>query len=238
MSESIDCRIDRILEQIHTSAQQAGRDRAHVQLELAVKTRTVNEIAQAVHALNKRGQRAILGQNRVQEAQVSTPGLRDLGIADFYPTLIGPLQKNKINHALRVVEEIETLDTLKLAQAVAKRVEPGRVLNVMVQVNTAREDTKSGVDPEHALELAGAISELPALHLVGFMTIGAHTDDETLVRRSFAQLRQIRDAAVQQGLVDATELSMGMSGDFPLAIAEGATRVRIGSMAFGPRRVA
>ena len=112
------------------------------------------------------------------------------------------------------------------------------MLNVMVQVNTAREDTKSGVDPEHALELAGAISELPALHLVGFMTIGAHTDDETLVRRSFAQLRQIRDAAVQQGLVDATELSMGMSGDFPLAIAEGATRVRIGSMAFGPRRVA
>lgn len=236
VSSAIASRIESALSRIANACERAGRTN-DVELELAIKTRSIPECEAAARALENLGQLVLFGQNRVQEAEVTTPALRELGLANFRPTLIGPLQRNKINKVLRVVDEIETVDSLELAQAIDKRIEDGRVLDILLQVNTSGEETKSGVAPAKALDLAEQIANLPRLRVTGFMTIGAHTPDESTVRQSFADLREIRDAALTRpGLAQARTLSMGMSGDFPLAIAEGATRIRLGSSIFGPRR--
>lgn len=235
VSTDIASRVNSALENIADVCDRVGR-RDDVELELAIKTRSVAECEAAAHALHNARRPVIFGQNRVQEAEVTTPALRALGISEFRPTMIGPLQRNKINKVLRVVDEIETVDSLQLAEAINQRVADERVLDVLIQVNTSGEETKSGVAPTDALELAEQIAGLNRLRVKGFMTIGAHTTDEAVVRASFAELREIRDAALSlPGLHDAFSLSMGMSGDYPLAIAEGATRIRLGSTIFGPR---
>jgi pyridoxal phosphate enzyme (YggS family) len=149
--------------------------------------------------------------------------------------LIGPLQSNKINAALRWVDGIESVAAFDLAHAVASRLEPARLLEVMIQVNVSGEPTKSGVATDEAVQLALAVAELPGLAVTGFMTIGANTPDQSVVRSGYAQLAAIRDQALGAGLSTATELSMGMSGDLEAAIAEGATIVRVGTAVFGPR---
>ncbi|MDO5728681.1 MAG: YggS family pyridoxal phosphate-dependent enzyme [Actinomycetaceae bacterium] len=235
MSSDIASRVESALSQIAHACERAGRT-DNVELELAIKTRSVSECETAARTLENFDQPIIFGQNRVQEAEVTTPALRVLGLENFRPTLIGPLQRNKINKVLRVVDEIETVDSLVLAEAINQRVEDDRVLDVLIQVNTSGEETKSGVAPAQALDLADQMAALPRLRVTGFMTIGAHTSNEALVRKSFADLREIRDQAiVRPHLAQAHTLSMGMSGDFPLAIAEGATRIRLGSSIFGPR---
>jgi pyridoxal phosphate enzyme (YggS family) len=159
--------------------------------------------------------------------------------------MIGHLQRNKINQVLATATGLETLDSLDLARAISDRcVRDGRVddraLDVMVQVNVTGEESKSGVGPDAAVALATAVAALPGLRLTGFMTIGARLADagEEAVRAGFARLRAIRDEVVASGVPGtgtATELSMGMTGDLELAIAEGATVVRVGTAVFGPR---
>lgn len=233
----IPLQIEKVLEQIDQAATRAGRSGSDVDLELAIKTRSVEECEVAARALIEHDRPVLMGQNRVQEAEVTTPYLRELGFETFRPTMIGPLQTNKINKALRCVDEIETVDSLRLAEAINKRVKTDKPLDILIQVNTSGEDTKSGANPRDALDIAQEIAKLEKLHVIGFMTIGAHTHDEAAVRRSFADLREIRDAAMTlPGLADARELSMGMTSDFPLAIEEGATRIRMGSAIFGPRK--
>lgn len=206
-----------------------------VDLEIAIKTQSAQAALAAGRALEACGRPALLAHNRVQEAQVTTPFLRAAQLPSFTSVLIGPLQKNKINHALRVFNQFETLDSLELARAVSQRV-AGEPLQVMLQVNTSREDTKSGFLPEGAVEAAAQIAQLPGLEVIGFMTIGAFVSDQRVVAKSFADLRLIRDEAVKlPELSQAVELSMGMSGDYPLAIAEGATRIRVGTAIFGSR---
>lgn len=155
--------------------------------------------------------------------------------------VIGPLQSNKVNAALRWATRVQSVATFDLAERLSRRCEAvDRDLEVMVQVNVSGEVTKSGVAPEAALDLAAAVAALPRLRLTGLMTIGAHTDDAGLVRAGYARLRGLRDVLVSSGAPgtgDASELSMGMSGDLELAVAEGATVVRIGSAVFGPRSV-
>jgi len=172
------------------------------------------------------------GENRVQELVAKGPDLTDLSI----PThLIGPLQSNKINAALRWVSGVQSIASFDLAQALAKRLEPGRVLDVMVQVNVSAEPTKHGVTPAEALDLATQVAVLPGLRLTGFMTIGANSTEEQVVRAGYAQLAVIRDQALTAGLGEHLELSMGMSNDLEWAITEGATIVRVGTAVFGPR---
>ncbi|EPD29327.1 YggS family pyridoxal phosphate-dependent enzyme [Gleimia europaea] len=228
--------IQSVLEQISNAALAAGRRPEDVDLELAIKTRTTEECEAAARALLDLGRPVLMGQNRVQEAEVTTPFLRGLDLANLTTTMIGPLQTNKINKALRVVDQIETIDSVKLAEAINKRVKDRR-LDVMIQVNTSGEASKSGADPREAIEVAKGVAGLDNLHVIGFMTIGAHTPDEVAIRKSFSDLREIRDQALTlPGLEDARELSMGMTSDFALAIAEGATRVRMGSAIFGARK--
>lgn len=227
--------IQGVLEQISDAAFVAGRKPEDVDLELAIKTRTTEECEIAARALVELGRPVLMGQNRIQEAEVTTPYLRGLDLPNLTTTMIGPLQANKINKALRVVDQIETVDTLHLAEAINKRCESR--LDIMIQVNTSGEATKSGANPIEAIEIAQQVAELENLRVIGFMTIGAHTPDEGAIRKSFADLREIRDNALKlPGLESARELSMGMTSDFVLAIEEGATRVRMGSAIFGARK--
>jgi pyridoxal phosphate enzyme (YggS family) len=219
--------LDRIAAACHAS----GRPASDVRLLLATKHQPASAIRVAIGAGCH-----LIGENRVQELVAKAPVLADL---PHEAHIIGPLQSNKINAALRWATCIETLDSLKLAQRLATRVAdwPDGI-DVMIQVNTSGEATKSGAEPALAAELACQVAALRPLRLRGFMTIGLNSADPIAVGRSYAALRRIRDTVVAsggQGTQLATELSMGMSGDLEIAIAEGATIVRLGTAIFGQR---
>lgn len=223
-------RLEAVLERVDAACVDAGRPRSQVQVLVATKTQPV-ELIRELFALPAAAG-LLRGENRVQELVAKGPALADLNVTTH---LIGPLQSNKINAALRWVSGVESLASLELAEAISRRLEPGRVLDVMVQVNVSAEPTKSGVDPSDALAVAEQVAGLPGLRLTGFMTIGANTPDLDVVRAGYARLRSLRDAALARGFAGATELSMGMTNDLEAAIAEGATIVRIGTAIFGPR---
>ncbi|PFG40807.1 hypothetical protein ATJ97_3344 [Georgenia soli] len=239
---------------IADAAHVVGRDPAEVRLLLAVKTQPVDAVRAALDAGAD-----LLGHNRAQELVATGPGLAAPGTPAHEMHFIGHLQSNKVNQVLRWAGCVQTVDTLRLAQrldaAVARRVAgtengAGRngpaveddggasPLDVMVQVNTSGEPTKAGVDPAGAVELASAVGALPHLRLRGFMTIGANSPDVDVVRASYEALAQVRRdvlAGGAPGTGDATELSMGMSGDLEIAVAAGATMVRVGTAVFGAR---
>jgi pyridoxal phosphate enzyme (YggS family) len=226
--------VDRFAElraRVATAARTVGRDPAEVRVLLASKTMTVAAVRAAVLAGG-----TLLGENRVQELVAKAPELVDLA-----PTwhVIGPLQSNKVNAALAWADAVDSVDSLELAERLSRRCEVlDRGLDVMVQVNVSGEATKSGARPADALALATAVAALPRLHLAGLMTIGERSADDDVVRSGFARLRALRDevlASRAPGTSDAHDLSMGMSGDLELAIAEGSTMVRIGSAVFGER---
>lgn len=218
-------------ERVAEAARAAGRDPDEVRILLATKTMPVDVVREAVLAGAH-----LLGENKVQELVAKAPELADLA-----PSLhvIGRLQSNKVNLALRWAECVQSVDDLELAERLSRRCETvDRDLDVMVQVNVSGEPTKAGVDPDAALELAVAVAALPRLRLVGLMTIGAASRDVARVAAGFARLRELRDALVasgEPGTATARELSMGMSGDLETAVAEGSTLVRIGTAVFGDR---
>lgn len=239
--KGISSAVHRAFDSVAQAAEQAGRQPSAVRLLAAVKTRNVGEIMAAVDA----GVR-LLGENRPQEVAAVAPGLAhacreeglDLGDqVDFH--LIGQLQSNKINKILGLVSTVESVDSLELGAKLSSRaVRAGLNLDVFLEVNVSGEEAKSGCLPQEAEDLAFALSQLPNLVVRGLMTVGAHVDDEVKVRSGFARLRGIREGILSQGeasLDSCRDLSMGMSGDYPLAIAEGATIVRLGTALFGQR---
>jgi pyridoxal phosphate enzyme (YggS family) len=223
-------RLESVRARVCDATRAAGRDPRDVTVLLATKTQSADVIRTVLSCPAATGMAR--GENRVQELAAKGPDLADLDV----PThLIGPLQSNKIHAALRWVSCLESVASQRVADAVASRVEPGRTVDVMVQVNVSGEPTKHGVAPRDALRLARHIAGLPALRLTGFMTIGAHTDDMARVAAGYARLRTIRDDALADGISTVIHLSMGMSGDLETAITEGATVVRVGTAVFGPR---
>ena len=234
LTAAIAGRLAAVRERVARAATAAGRDPDDVRVLLAAKTMPLAVVRAAVRAGG-----TLLGENRVQELVDKAPGLVDLA-----PELhvIGPLQSNKVNAALRWAHAVDSVHSPGLARRLSDRcVAVDRDLDVLVQVNVSGEATKSGVAPAEAAELAAAVAELPRLRLAGFMTIGARSDDEAVVRAGYAALREIRDAVVASGAPgtsSATELSMGMSGDLEAAVAEGATTVRVGAAVFGARPAA
>jgi pyridoxal phosphate enzyme (YggS family) len=224
-------RLATVRQRIHDAACAAGRDPAQVHLLLAVKAMPTRVVRAAVNA-----GATLLGENRVQELAEHAPA-----IADLRPTihLIGHLQSNKVAAALAWVSCVQSVDSIEIAERLSRAcVRLGRDLDVMVQVNVSGERTKFGVAPDAAARLAVDVASLARLRLTGFMTIGANSPDVTLVRAGYARLRQAREEVVGTGMpgtAAATELSMGMSGDFEAAIAEGATIVRIGTAVLGER---
>lgn len=224
-------RLARVRDRIAAAAQSVGRDPAEVHLLLAVKTQTPEAVLAAIDAGAH-----LLGHNRAQELVAMGPALAG---APHQMHFIGHLQSNKIHQALPWVACVQSVDSPLLATRLDRAAgHAGRSLDVFLQVNTSGEETKWGVDPRQALDLAYAIGALPHLRLRGLMTIGANTPDTDEVRASFERLAQIRAAVLASGAPGtdhAVELSMGMSGDLEHAVAAGSTMVRIGSAVFGPR---
>lgn len=213
---------------VEEAVARAGRPAGSVRLLAVAKTFPADAV-RAVHAL---GQRAF-GENYVQEAVAKRDALRDLVDVEWH--LIGPLQSNKTALAAGNFDWIETVDRLKVAQRLsAQRVAGAPPLEICVQVNASGEASKGGVGPGEALVLARSVAMLPHLRLRGVMGIPAAATDEALQRREFGVLRACFDAMRADGLGVDT-LSMGMSADLDIAIAEGATQVRVGTAIFGAR---
>ena len=229
-------RLTVVADRIHRATTAAGREPGSVRLLVASKTQTAARVRSVLEAARSLELPVLLGENRVQELVEKGPQLADLA-PEWH--LIGPLQSNKVNHALRWANGIESIASVELAERIARRVvAAGRPLDLFVQVNVSGEPSKSGAAPEDAVRLATEVAALDGPRLRGFMTIGANTPDQDLVRAGFSVLRGIRDEVVARGAPGtehAIELSMGMSGDLEAAIFEGATIVRIGTALFGPR---
>lgn len=172
-----------------------------------------------------------VGENRVQEALQKQDELGGLPVKWH---LIGTLQRNKARHAAGRFALIHSVDSEALARELARRVPSGSRQPVLLQVNCSDERQKGGVEPAALPALLRVVAEEPALEARGLMTMAALEADEAALRRTFGLLRTLRDQAVQEG-IQLTELSMGMSGDYAIAVEEGATMVRLGTVLFGER---
>lgn len=172
------------------------------------------------------------GENKLQEAQSKQDALSDLAIRW---NIIGHLQTNKVKYLVRFASEFHALDSHRLADELNRRLEAeGRDLDVFVQVNTSAEDSKYGLHPDALIPFIESLSNYPRLKPQGLMTLAVFSDDKERVRACFQLLRNLRGKAlaVHPGV---TKLSMGMSGDYEIAIEEGADVVRVGQAIFGPR---
>jgi pyridoxal phosphate enzyme (YggS family) len=185
---------------------------------------------EAVRAAERAGL-ADIGENRVQEAMEKQELLGDLPVAWH---LIGTLQRNKARHAAGRFDLIHSVDRLELAAELDRRTVADARQRMLVQVNCSDEPQKGGVEPAALPELLEGMRALPRVEVIGLMTMSALTDDTTEQRRAFGRLRDLRDAAGRDGH-RLPELSMGMSGDYPVAVEEGATMIRLGTILFGER---
>ena len=172
-----------------------------------------------------------VGENRVQEALEKQESLGAVPVAWH---LIGTLQRNKARHAVGRFALIHSVDRLDLAAELGKRVADGARQAVLVQVNCSGEAQKGGIEPGWLGALLDAVAEIPSLEVRGLMTMSALTDDSAEQRRAFRLLRELRDGAERSGH-RLPELSMGMSGDYAIAVEEGATMIRLGTVLFGER---
>jgi PLP dependent protein len=188
--------------------------------------------AEAVRAVVAAGLTAV-GENRVQEALAKQAELTELPV-EWH--LIGSLQRNKAKLAVNRFALIHSVDSAALAQELNRRAAPGTRQPILVQVNCSDEPQKGGAEPGELPGLVEAIGPLEHLELRGLMTMAALTDDQTEQRTAFQRLRELRDREEARGH-HLPELSMGMSGDYAVAIEEGATIVRLGTLLFGERGI-
>jgi hypothetical protein len=175
-----------------------------------------------------------IGENRVQEGLDKQAQVSDVAVTWH---LIGHLQTNKAKFVPGRFGYVHSVDSVHVAEALARAVQrraPSEAPRVLLQVNVAGESHKSGCRPDDALEIAARLAAMPEVRLVGLMTMAPFTDDVAVQRRAFAGLRELRDGLAAGGLA-LPELSMGMSGDYRAAVAEGATMLRLGTVLFGER---
>ena len=224
--------IKNVYRKISSAAIRSGRSPFDVQLVAVTKTIGMERIRKAIDL----GLR-VFGENRVQEAKEKIEGLREqVQNATVEWHLIGHLQKNKAKVAVGLFNLIHSLDSIDLAREINRHAEKeGKMQRVLVQVKLSEEEAKHGIAPEDFISLIGSVQEMHNLKLEGLMTIPPFFDDPGAARPYFRMLRELRDKAEDQG-VRLPQLSMGMSGDFEVAILEGATMVRIGTSIFGERR--
>ncbi len=225
----------------------------HVAVLAAAKTRSVDEIRASIE-----GGIRLVGYNYVQEAAASLealgrseraiePGERaafsneltgHVEPSQFAAHMIGHLQRNKVKAAVRLFDTIQTVDSVRLVEAIDREcAKLGRVMPILVEINSAREPQKSGVLPEEAADLIREIAVLPSVRIDGLMTMGPLVADPEGIRPHFAETKRLFDEIVGLRIpdVDMRILSMGMSDSYEVAIEEGATMIRLGTVLFGPR---
>ncbi|MCX8030625.1 MAG: YggS family pyridoxal phosphate-dependent enzyme [Thermodesulfovibrionales bacterium] len=220
-----------IFKKISHSAMRAGREPDEIKLIAVTKTVKLSIIEEAIEI----GLR-IFGENRVQEAQkkIESLSLKGKNI-NVQWHLIGHLQSNKARFAVKLFDLIHSVDSIDLAKEIDRQAQKiNKVQRVLVQVKLSEEYTKHGIREDNLIELVETVSYMKNIKLEGLMTIPPFFEDVEKVRPYFRRLRQLRDNLVAVGF-PLKELSMGMSGDFEVAIEEGSTMVRIGTAIFGQR---
>jgi pyridoxal phosphate enzyme (YggS family) len=220
----------RVRARIDAAAERSGRSGEAVRLLAVSKTVPSERLRLAVAA-----GLGDLGENKVQEGLRKSQELADLEIAW---SVIGHLQTNKARHVAQFAAEFQALDRPEVAEALDRRLQAlGRSLDVFVQVNTSGEASKFGLAPEDVADFVAILPQYSALRCRGLMTLAALSEDRARVRGCFQLLRRVRDQVRETtpSGVAMDELSMGMSGDFELAVEEGATVVRVGQAIFGAR---
>jgi pyridoxal phosphate enzyme (YggS family) len=223
--------IDQVREAITRAARRAGRQAASIKLMAVTKRVEAERVKVALaHGI------CCIGENKVQEAMEKRGQLEG---HDFEFHFIGTLQKNKVNKAVPLFDWIDSVDSLEVARKIDQGCATlGKVMPVLLQVNLGREETKSGAAEEEWLALAGQVAGFQHLSVRGLMAIPPFREDPEAVRPYFRRLRLLADKFRQLGLprLAMDELSMGMSHDFPVAIEEGATIIRVGTAIFGERQ--
>ncbi|MDM8542573.1 YggS family pyridoxal phosphate-dependent enzyme [Desulfococcaceae bacterium HSG9] len=225
-------RLEEINSRIRKAAEQCGRDPQSVRLVAVSKTVPSERVLEAINSGV-----TILGENYIQEARQKFDALNAHPIAWHF---IGHLQTNKAKYAVRIFDLIHSVDSIKLAREINKRAARiNKIQNILVQVNISQEASKSGVHVDHIKPLIQEISGMSNLKIKGLMTMPPFFNQPEKVRPYFGALRNLRDELlIRENVIDAGlhELSMGMTGDFEVAIQEGATLVRIGTAIFGARK--
>ncbi|MDO5456431.1 MAG: YggS family pyridoxal phosphate-dependent enzyme [Eubacteriales bacterium] len=216
-------------ERIQSACRRAGRAREEVTLICVTKTKPIEMLQEAYEA----GQREF-GENKVQEIVRKVPKLPD----DIRWHMIGHLQRNKVKQLIGRAVMIHSVDKLSLAETISNEaVKNGIVMPILIEVNVAQEESKFGITDEETKELVRQISKLPGVCVKGLMTIAPYTEDPESNRPYFRRLRELSVDIKQESLdnVFMDVLSMGMTGDFEVAIEEGATHIRVGTAIFGER---
>jgi PLP dependent protein len=222
-------RLHRVLETIGSACRRVGRSPDEIQLVAVSKRIDVDRMREGIEA----GIR-IIGENRINEAYKKYKQLGNRVEWHF----VGHLQTNKVKRCLQFADLIESVDSVRLAQEISRRAGAmNRSIDVFAEVNTSGEMSKFGLLPEKVVDDVVEMARLPNIQVTGLMTVAAFVEDAEQVRPSFRLLRELRDRINRRhvdGLV-IKYLSMGMSNDYPVAVEEGATHVRIGQAIFGPR---
>jgi pyridoxal phosphate enzyme (YggS family) len=220
---------ENLQERLVRAAERAGRNPREITVVAVTKTRAPAEIEAAI-----RSGIHIVAENRIQEAEAKKDQVK--AAAQWH--LVGHLQTNKAKKAVDLFDLVQSVDSIRLATALDTRAaQAGRTLDILLQVNTSGVAHQAGASPDALEDLVGQVTSLSHLRIQGLMTIGALSADESVVRSCFARLRELQDQILTAFMdrVEMKYLSMGMSGDFELAIAEGANMLRLGTTLFGPR---
>lgn len=221
--------IANVIANIDTACSKAGRNPEEVTLITVSKTKPVSLLQEAYNA----GSRDF-GENKVQEMLDKIPEMP----ADVRWHMIGHLQRNKVKYIVDKAYLIHSVDSLRLAEEISKEAIKKQVeVNILVEVNVAQEESKFGTTTEEAISLVEAISKLPGVHIKGLMTIAPYVEDEESNRLIFQKLKQLSVDIAKKNIdnISMNVLSMGMTGDYRVAVEEGATYVRVGTGIFGER---
>ncbi len=219
--------LERVRERIAQAAAKAGRAVDEIELVAITKTHDAEKVREAIEAGH-----TLFGESRVQEARVKIPELP----SNLRWHFVGHLQKNKIRHALPLFELIHSVDSLALAQNMNRIAEEeGSHPRVLLEVNMAGEGSKFGFQPDKLREQMETLLALNRLSILGLMTIPPLAPEAEASRKYFVQLRELGDRLQIEFHVDLTQLSMGMTNDYIVAVQEGATLVRVGTAIFGER---
>ena len=223
-------KLESVKQAIKTAAESCGRSPGSIRLVAVSKTMPAEKVKEAIDA-----GAAIIGENYIQESREKFKALSQYNISWHF---IGHLQTNKAKYAVRLFDLIHTVDTLKLARELNKEAEKhNKIQHILIQVNIGKELSKSGTGIDNVLGLAREISMLKNLSLKGLMTIPPFFNSPEKARPFFKKLMEIKNIIKKASIANISmdELSMGMTGDFKVAIEEGATLVRIGTAIFGQR---